>query len=59
MDNERDQSKVAYGDGIKEVRVEKGMPSGDRQFGKNKMPQGSSPAKAKDVKSSNRHKEHR
>ena len=59
MDNESNQSQVGYQNSPKEVRVNKGMPSGDRQFGPNKMPQGPSPARAKDVKSSNRHKEYR
>jgi hypothetical protein len=40
VDNERNQSKVAYEDGPKEVNVERGMPDGNKQFGKaNKMPQ--------------------
>ena len=40
MDNDKDQSKVAYEDGPKEVNTERGMPDGNKQFGKgNKMPQ--------------------
>jgi len=40
MDNEHDQSSVAYEDGPKEVNTKRGMPGGDKQFGKsNKMPQ--------------------
>lgn len=41
MDNEFDQSKVAYGNGPKEVADHKGMPDGNKQFGKKKMPQDS------------------
>lgn len=40
MDNEFDQSKVAYEDGPKEVNIKRRMHDGDKQFGKaNKMPQ--------------------
>lgn len=40
MDNYSNQSKVAYEDGPKEVNTERGMPDGNKQFGKgNKMPQ--------------------
>jgi hypothetical protein len=45
MDNEFDQSKVAYENGPKEVNTHRGMPK-SKQFGKHKMPQ--------DSKSSNR-----
>ncbi len=39
MDNEYDQSKVAYEDSPKEVNTKRGMPK-SKQFGKaNKMPQ--------------------
>ncbi len=39
MDNARDQSKVAYEDGAKEVNTKRGMPT-SKQWGKgNKMPQ--------------------
>lgn len=39
MANERDQSKVAYEDGPKEVNTQEGMPK-SKQWGKgNKMPQ--------------------
>ena len=46
MDNsEADQSKVAYEIGPKEHNTKRGMPGGDKQFGKgNKMPQDRSPA---------------
>lgn len=40
VDNEQDQSKVAYEDGYKEVNTKRGMHDGNEQFGKaNKMPQ--------------------
>ena len=39
MDNEFDQSKVAYENGPKEVNVKRGLHDGNKQFGKNKMPQ--------------------
>ena len=40
MDNYSNQSKVAYEDGPKEINTERGMPDGNKQFGKgNKMPQ--------------------
>jgi hypothetical protein len=46
MDNEHDQSKVAYEDGPKEVNKHRRMPDGDKQFGKESktMPQDSKPA---------------
>ena len=71
MDNERDQSKVAYENGPKEVNTKRGMPDGDKQFGKKKMPQDGKPASkgyVKEVmadhvkamhKGHGRHKEHR
>lgn len=46
MDNEQDRSKVAYGDGPKEVNTKRGMPK-SKQFGGNekaKMPQDSNVA---------------
>lgn len=61
MDNEKTQSMVAYEDGPKEVNTHRGMPDGDKQFGKgNKMPQDESALK-KHMKgmSHGRHKEHR
>jgi len=40
VDNERDQSKVAYEDGAKEVNTKRGLHDGNKQFGKaDKMPQ--------------------
>lgn len=40
MDNQHDQSKVAYESAPKEINRKRGMPSGKDQFGKgNKMPQ--------------------
>lgn len=61
MDNELDQSKVAYEtDGPKEVTDNKGMPS--PQFTGNKMPQSNKMQKRKGhgkVSHVNRHKEHR
>ncbi len=69
MDNEYDQSKVAYEDGPKEVNTHRGMPK-SKQFGKHKMPQDSKPASRTYVKkvmsghvmemhSHGRHREHR
>jgi hypothetical protein len=34
MDNAQTQSMVAYEDGPKEVNIKRGMPDGDKQFGK-------------------------
>lgn len=63
MDNAQNQSAVAYENGPKEVNTKRGLPDGDKQFGKDKMPQdevtvpkGSS---KKVMVSSHRHKEHR
>ena len=40
IDNEINQSKVAYGDSPKEVNHKRGLHNSDRKFGKaNKMPQ--------------------
>ena len=48
MDNEHDQSKVAYENGPKEVNTNRGMPK-SKQFGKgNKMPQDNRGYKQKD-----------
>lgn len=41
MDNEFDQSKVAYENGPKEVNHPRGLHDGNKQFGKHKMPQDS------------------
>lgn len=62
MDNEHDQSKVAYENGPKEVNTKRGMPNTSKQFGKgNKMVQDSkSSAKSSSKENSySRHKEHR
>lgn len=62
MDNEHDQSKVAYETGPKEVNTNRAMPNSEKQFGNgNKMPQdGAMPKKAKHhAMHSGRHKEHR
>ncbi len=71
MDNEQNQSEVAYETKPKETAKHKGMPGGDKQFGKHKMPQDSKPASkgyVKDVMERHvssmhtgqgRHKEHR
>lgn len=60
QDNVSNQSEVGYQNSPKEVRDNKGMPSGDKQFGKNKMPQGDNGITAKDAKRANpRHKEYR
>ena len=45
MDNQYNQTEVAYENGPKEVNRKRGMPSGDAQFGKHKMPQDSKPAR--------------
>ena len=69
--NANDSVKVAYGSGPKEMSLKKGMPSGDKQFGKDKMPQDETidmpeqPANPnmetnkRQLKSYSRHKEHR
>lgn len=63
MDNEYNQSQVGYQNSPKEKRVNKGMLSGDRQFGKNKLPQGDNSITAKDANraknANHRHKEYR
>jgi hypothetical protein len=62
MDNEKTQSMVAYEDGPKEVNTHKGMPGGDKQFGKgNKMPQDAKCSRkhASPRISHSRHGEHR
>lgn len=65
MANEKDQSKVAYGDGPKEKNVKRRMPDGDKQFGKEDktMPQDdkkmAKPHKRMAKKAHHRHKEHR
>jgi hypothetical protein len=61
MDNEKTQSMVAYEDGPKEVNTKRGLPDGDKQFGKgNKMPQDERSKLKKSTKMSHgRHKEHR
>jgi hypothetical protein len=69
MDNAYNQSAVAYENGPKEVPDHEGMHDGDKQFGKNKMPQDSKPATKGFVKKAvakhekamhhGRHREHR
>ena len=39
MDNQYNQTEVAYETKPKETSKHRGMPSGDAQFGKKKMPQ--------------------
>lgn len=62
MDNAQTQSMVAYEDGPKEVNTKRGMPDGNKQFGKgDKMPQdekSSKPKKHREIHHG-RHKEHR
>ena len=64
MDNEFDQSKVAYEDGPKEVNTQPRMPNSEKQTGKgNKMPQDEKSITVKKsmkhYESHSRHKEHR
>lgn len=62
MDNAYNQSAVAYENGPKEVNVKRGLHDGDKQFGKDKMPQDESSVSkgsSKKVMSSGRHKEYR
>ena len=69
MDNQYNQSEVAYETKPKETSRHKGMPSGDAQFGKHKMPQDEkSPKTHRKIKEGHvmsmsprhgRHKEHR
>ena len=72
MDNEYTQSEVAYETKPKETNKAKGLPSGDKQFGKNKMPQDAKKPATKGYvnevmerhvesmhKGQGRHKEHR
>ncbi len=64
MDNQYNQSEVAYGNGPKEVNNKRGMHDGNKQFGKHKMPQDEkSPKihvqKVTEHQSHGRHKEHR
>lgn len=71
MDNQYNQTEVAYEIGPKEVNRKRGMHDGNKQFGKNKMPQDqkspvkshSKPVKEKHVMSmrlgQGRHKESR
>lgn len=72
MDNEQNQSDVAYESAPKELNVKRGMPK-SKQFGKHKMPQDSKSAlhekaSSKEVMANHpssmhtrhgRHKEHR
>ena len=39
MDNQYNQTEVAYENGPKEVNNKRGMHDGNKQFGKHKMPQ--------------------
>lgn len=49
MDNEYDQSKVAYGDGPKEINTKRRVPNSNTQFGKgDRMPQENKGYKQKD-----------
>lgn len=49
MDTSITQSQVAYEDGPKEVNTKRGMPDGNKQFGKgDKMPQENKGYKQKD-----------
>lgn len=50
MDNQYNQTEVAYENGPKEVNRKRGMHDGDKQFGKNKMPQDQKPASKAYVK---------
>lgn len=62
MDNEYDQSKVAYGTGPKEVATKHRMPNSEEQTGKGtKMPQdgGVKIKHAKMIHPHHRHQEHR
>ena len=69
MDNQYNQSEVAYEISPKERNVKRGMPDGNNQFGKNKMPQDQPAVKShsklmeshvKHMSSGHgRHKEHR
>jgi hypothetical protein len=55
MDNQYTQSEVAYETSPKEKNTRRGMPSGDAQFGKNKMPQDQPAAKSHSKKVTERH----
>lgn len=71
MDNQYNQTEVAYETSPKEVNNKRGIHDGNKQFGKNKMPQDQKPASKGYVKqvmekhvksmhsSHGRHKEHR
>ena len=69
MDNQYNQTEVAYETKPKETTKHRGMPSGDAQFGKHKMPQDSKMASKSYVKEKiedhvmkmhhGRHREHR
>lgn len=66
MDNERNQSKVAYEDGPKEVNYKRGLNNGSRQFGTaDKMEQSNPGYKQRDYPANpvgldiGRHKEYR
>jgi hypothetical protein len=61
MANAYNQSAVAYENGPKEVPDHKGLKDGDKQFGKNKMPQDEKKSAPKHAKTMHhgRHKEHR
>lgn len=50
MDNQYNQTEVAYETAPKEKNVKRGMPDGNKQFGHNKMPQDSKPASKRYVK---------
>ena len=62
MDNTYNQSAVAYENGPKEVNTPRGLHDGDKQFGKDKMPQDESSiskGRPKKVSLSGRFKEYR
>ncbi len=62
MDNAQTQSMVAYEDGPKEVNNKRGLPDGDKQFGKaDKMPQDEHKVRKTHMHKMQhgRHKEHR
>ncbi len=59
--NEHDAAQPAYENSPKEVNIKRGMPGGEKQFGRgNKMPQDSKSIRhSKMHKMHHRHKEHR
>lgn len=58
--SEYDSVQPAYENGPKEINVRRGMPGGDKQFGKNKMPQDDNAIRNPKINGSyGRYKEHR